>query len=56
MIPELILAGKVVSLFLAIAFGFVNIVKAFRGQSFSSANNYMMSAGITTFVTLQWLI
>jgi len=53
---DLILVGKMISLFIAIAFGFINIAKVTYRQDISEANNYLMSAGITIFVTLQWLI
>jgi len=53
---EIILAGKIISLFVAIAFGFINVVKSTYGHPITQSNNYVMSAGITGFVTLQWLI
>ena len=53
---ELILLGKVICLFIGIAFGFINVVKATYGHNISQWNNYLMSAGITGFITLQWLI
>jgi len=53
---EIILIGKAVFLFLAIAFGFINLVKMKYGHAITDKNNYLMSAGITGFITLQWLI
>ena len=52
----IILIGKVVFLFLAISFGFINLVKMKYGHALTDKNNFLMSAGITGFITLHWLI
>lgn len=51
-----ILAGKVVCLNFAIAYTFGNIGRILYGKPESRVQIYAMSAGITGFVTLQWLI
>ena len=52
----LILAGKVSSLYLAIASGSAFAVKWSRGQPIASMQNVAASIGIVGFVTLQWLL
>ena len=53
---ELILVGKLVSLFFAVAYSFTNVSRVFAGQNIPPTNVYLMSAGISIFVALQWLI
>jgi hypothetical protein len=53
---ELILAGKVISLLFGIAYTFGNIGRLSYGKAMSGYQIYIMAAGITGFVTLQWLI
>ena len=52
---EIILAGKVVSLYLAIAYGAPWVVKAIRGQDIAEMQTVATAAGIVGFITLQWL-
>lgn len=53
---ELVLAGKVVSMFLAIFFGAPWIGMAFRGQAIAASQTFFVTVGIVGFVTLQWLL
>lgn len=53
---EIVLAGKVVGLFLGISYGFACVGRGFNGESVSQAQIFIMTSGIVTFVTLQWLI
>jgi hypothetical protein len=55
-VTELILAAKVVSLYLAIAYGTAFAVKWSRGHPIATMQNVAMSGGITAFVALQWLV
>lgn len=50
------LAGKVLSLFIAIAYGSAWAVKAARGQAVAEMQTFLATVGIVGFVTLQWLI
>ena len=52
----LILAAKIVSLYLAIAYGVALAIKWSRGQTIVAMQNGFMTGGIVAFITLQWLM
>jgi hypothetical protein len=56
MTNEIILAGKVLCLLISIAYTFTCVGKICYGHSVSQFQTFTMAAGITGFVTLQWLI
>lgn len=51
-----ILMLKVVSLFVAITYSTVVIMRVCYGQSVGQTQTFLMAGGITGFVCLQWLI
>jgi len=53
---ELILAGKVVSLWLLFYYGVPWFGKAFRGQAIAATQTAALAAGAVGFITLQWLL
>lgn len=45
---------KIISLAIAILYGFSNIVRAFRGQKISSLQMLLMTIGIVGFIVIQF--
>lgn len=52
----MILAGKVIFLFVGLAYGAAWVVKAFRSQPIADMQTVLMVGGLVGFITLQWLL
>lgn len=52
----MILAGKVICLFIGLAYGAAWFGKLIRGQPIGDLQTFLMVGGGVGFVTLQWLI
>lgn len=52
----IILGLKVIFLFIAIMFTFVNVLRSFNENDVSGTNFAIQALGITGFITLQFLI